>query len=123
LTLGRGDHLLKRHVCPKDPPLTRTFALLLGLPALTNNQALVAIAMIVVAALALAWLADLLLGDGALGVIGNALVMLIGAALGLWVWRKLNIKLAFDANGVTASVALASALASLLTASVLRRYV
>jgi hypothetical protein len=103
--------------------LTRTLAFLLGLPALSNSQALVAIAVIVVAALALAWLADLLLGDGALGVIGNALVMLLGGALGLWAWRKFNIKLAFDANSVTATVALASALASLLTASLLRRYI
>ncbi|KQU50680.1 hypothetical protein ASG72_12505 [Bosea sp. Leaf344] len=103
--------------------MIRTMAFLLGLPALSTNQALVALALFCLAALALGWLADLLLGHGALGVIGNALVMLLGAALGLWAWRKLGIALAYDANAVTASVALAAALASLLMASALRRYV
>lgn len=103
--------------------MTRTLAFLLGLPGLSYNQALVALALLAVAAMALAWLADLLLGNGALGVIGNALVMLLGAALGLWLWRTLNIQIAYNPNGVTASVALASALAALLTASLLRRYV
>ncbi len=103
--------------------MTRTLGFLLGLPALSDNQALVSLALLALAALSLAWLADLLLGNGAMGVIGNALVMILGAALGLWLWRKLNLRVVFDASAVTATVALVSALLSLLGASLLRRYV
>lgn len=103
--------------------MTRTIAFLLGLPDMSQSQLIVALIIVVGAALALAWVADLLLADGAVGVIGNAVTRLLGAAAGLWLWRKFAVTLAFNPAAVTASVALAAGLAALLLVGVLRRYV
>jgi hypothetical protein len=109
----------------------RTLILMLGLPDLSTPQLVVFLAIVGVGVLLFGWISDMLLRDGAFGIILNGLIILAGAVGGTLIWRKLDYATAWRQLGyavgnnpalTTSLVALASGLALLILLIALRRW-
>lgn len=109
----------------------RTLILMLGLPDMSTPQLVVFLAIVAVAVLLFGWISDMLLRDGAFGIILNGLIVLAGAVGGALIWRKLDYATGWRQLGyavgnnpaaITSLVALASGLALLILLIALRRW-
>lgn len=101
----------------------RSFFLMLGLPELSMSQMLVIVALVWACAFALAWIADVILGDGAFGVLLNTGMLVVGAIIGALLWRKLGYGTMANLPQTLVLVASASGIATLITCGVLRRWI
>ena len=101
----------------------RTYLLMLGLPDMTSDQMLVLVALSIVAAFALGWIADAILGDGLFSVFLNSMLLLAGAIVGMFVWRRLGYVVGSGTQTTAAIVATGSALAMLLCGGMLKRWI
>lgn len=109
----------------------RTLILMLGLPDMSTPQLVVFLAIVGVGVLLFGWISDMLLRDGAFGIILNGLIVLAGAVGGTLLWRKLDYATAWRHLGyaigsnpalTTSLVALGSGLALLIALTALRRW-
>ncbi|AOG04197.1 MULTISPECIES: hypothetical protein [unclassified Bosea (in: a-proteobacteria)] len=109
----------------------RTLILMLGLPDMSTPQLVVFLAIVGVGVLLFGWISDMLLRDGAFGIILNGLIILAGAVGGTLIWRKLDyattwrhLGYAIGANpaATTAFVALGAGLATLIILTAIRRW-
>lgn len=100
----------------------RALIVMLGLPDMSTPQLVVFLAIVAVGTLLFGWLSDMLLGDGAFGVVINGLLVLAGAILGTLLWRKLGYTIGHNPALTVSFVALGSGLAMLLVLSTLRRW-
>lgn len=101
----------------------RNALLMLGLPDMSMDYLWVIVAIAVVAAAAIGWIADLILGDGAFGVMLNTLWLLVGAIIGLLLWRKFGFAVRMNVQAMKALVATGSGVMMLLVCGVLRRWI
>lgn len=108
----------------------RTLILMLGLPDMSTPQLVVFLAMVGVGVLLFGWLSDILLRDGAFGIVLNGLIILAGAIGGTLLWRKLDYATTFRQMGyaigtnpalTTAVVALGAGLSTLIILMAIRR--
>ena len=100
----------------------RALIQMLGLPDMATPQLVVFLAFVAVGVLLFGWIADILLRDGAFGVIINGLVILIGAIAGTLIWRHLGYTIGTNPAGTTSFVALASGLATIIVVTTIRRW-
>ncbi len=109
----------------------RTLILMLGLPDMSTPQLVVFLAIVGVGVLLFGWISDMLLRDGAFGIILNGLIILAGAVGGALIWRKLDYATTWRHLGyaigsnpalTTSLVALGSGLALLIALTALRRW-
>jgi uncharacterized membrane protein YeaQ/YmgE (transglycosylase-associated protein family) len=101
----------------------RALILMLGLPDMATPQLVVFLAIVGVAMLLFGWISDMLLGDGAFGIIVNGLLVLAGAILGTLLWRKLGYTIGTNPALTVSFVALGSGLALLVALSTARRWI
>jgi uncharacterized membrane protein YeaQ/YmgE (transglycosylase-associated protein family) len=100
----------------------RALILMLGLPDMSTPQLVVFLSIVAVGVLLFGWLSDMLLRDGAFGIIINGLLVLAGAILGTLLWRKLGYTIGNNPQLTVSFVALGSGLAMLLVLSTIRRW-
>lgn len=100
----------------------RALILMLGLPDMATPQLVVFLAIVAVAVLLFGWISDMLLGDGAFGIIINGLLVLAGAILGTLLWRKLGYTIGHNPALTASFVALGSGLAMLIVLTTIRRW-
>ncbi|PZN97863.1 MAG: hypothetical protein DCF30_15520 [Hyphomicrobiales bacterium] len=100
----------------------RALILMLGLPDMSTPQMGVFLALVGVGVLLFGWISDMLLRDGAFGVIINGLLILIGAIVGTLIWRKLGYAIGTNPAATTAFVALGAGLATLILITTIRRW-
>lgn len=109
----------------------RSLILMLGLPDMSTPQLVVFLAMVGVGVLLFGWLSDILLRDGAFGIVLNGLIILAGAIGGTLLWRKLDYATTLRQMGyvigtnpaaTTAFVALGAGLATLIILMAIRRW-
>lgn len=109
----------------------RALILMLGLPDMSTPQLIIFLALVGVGVLLFGWISDLLLRDGAFGIIMNGLIILAGAIGGTLLWRKLDyaatwrhLGYALGSNpaAITAFVALGAGLATLILLMAIRRW-
>jgi multisubunit Na+/H+ antiporter MnhB subunit len=99
----------------------RSLLLALGLPDLSLQSLLIFLTVIVLVVMALGWLSDLILGDGAFGVAMNTGLIAAGAIAGAWLWQRYGVPTRFNPVVVRTGVATGSGLLLLLGAAVFRR--
>ncbi len=100
----------------------RALILMLGLPDMSTPQLVVFLAFVGVGVLLFGWISDMLLRDGAFGIILNGLTILIGAIVGTLIWRKLGYTIGTNPAATTAFVALGAGLATLIIITTVRRW-
>lgn len=109
----------------------RALILMLGLPDMSTPQLVVFLAIVGVGVLLFGWISDMLLRDGAFGIIINGLIVLAGAIGGTLIWRKLDyvttwrhLGYAIGSNpaATSAFVALGAGLATLIIITTIRRW-
>lgn len=109
----------------------RALILMLGLPDMSTPQLIIFLAIVGVAVLLFGWISDMLLRDGAFGVIINGIIVLAGAIGGTLLWRKLDyvttwrqLGYAVGTNPAASSaiVALGAGLATLIIITTVRRW-
>jgi uncharacterized membrane protein YeaQ/YmgE (transglycosylase-associated protein family) len=100
----------------------RTLILMLGLPDMSTPQLVLFMAIVGVTLLLFGWISDLLLRDGAFGIILNGFIVIGGAVLGTLAWRKLGYTIGTNPALTTSLVALGSGLALLIALTALRRW-
>ncbi|MDP3258215.1 MAG: hypothetical protein Q8S58_02625 [Bosea sp. (in: a-proteobacteria)] len=100
----------------------RTLILMLGLPDMSTPQLVLFLAIVGVTLLLFGWISDLLLRDGAFGIILNGFIVIGGAVLGTLAWRKLGYAIGTNPALTTSLVALGSGLALLILLTVIRRW-
>ncbi len=101
----------------------RTLISMLGMPDLPTAHLVVLVAIVAIAVLLFGWISDMLLRDGAFGIIVNGLLVLAGAILGTLLWRKLGYTIGTNPALTGSIVALASGLAFLIVLSTMRRWI
>jgi uncharacterized membrane protein YeaQ/YmgE (transglycosylase-associated protein family) len=101
----------------------RALILMLGLPDMSTPQLVVFLSIVGVGVLLFGWISDMLLRDGAFGIIINGLMVLAGAILGTLLWRKLGYTIGHNPALTVSFVALASGLAMLVVLSTARRWI
>lgn len=99
----------------------RSLLLALGLPHLPAQSLIILLAVIALASLAIGWLSDLILGDGAFGTALNTGTIVTGALVGAWLWHRYGVATRFHPEVVRAGIATGSGLLLLLAAAVFRR--
>ena len=100
----------------------RALILMLGLPDMSTPQLVVFLSIVAVGVLLFGWISDLLLRDGAFGIITNGLLVLAGAILGTLLWRKLGYTIGHNPALTVSFVALGSGLAMLIVITTIRRW-
>lgn len=100
----------------------RTLILMLGLPDMSTPQLAVFLALVGVGVLLFGWISDMLLRDGAFGIIINGLLVLTGAIVGTLIWRKLGYAIGTNPAATAAFVALGAGLATLIIITTVRRW-
>ncbi|PTM38554.1 hypothetical protein [Bosea sp. 124] len=100
----------------------RALILMLGLPDMSTPQLVIFLAIVAVGVLLFGWISDVLLRDGAFGIIINGLLVLTGAILGTLLWRKLGYTIGHNSALTVSFVALASGLVTLIVLSTIRRW-
>lgn len=100
----------------------RALILMLGLPDMSTPQLVVFLSIVGVGVLLFGWISDMLLRDGAFGIIINGLLVLAGAILGTLLWRKLGYTIGTNPAATVSFVALGSGLAMLIVLTTIRRW-
>ena len=100
----------------------RALILMLGLPDMSTPQLVVFLSIVGVGVLLFGWMSDLLLRDGAFGIIINGLLVLAGAILGTLLWRKLGYTIGTNPAATISFVAMGSGLALLIVITTIRRW-
>ena len=100
----------------------RTLILMLGLPDMSTPQLVVFLAIVGVGLLLFGWISDMLLRDGAFGIILNGVIITGGAIGGTLLWRKLGYTIGTNPALTTSLVALGSGLALLILLTLIRRW-
>ena len=100
----------------------RALILMLGLPDMSTPQLVVFMSIVGVGLLLFGWISDMLLRDGAFGIIINGLLIVVGAVLGTLLWRKLGYTIGHNPALTASFVALGSGLAMLLVLTTIRRW-
>jgi uncharacterized membrane protein YeaQ/YmgE (transglycosylase-associated protein family) len=98
-----------------------TLLSMLGVPDLPTVHVIVVVGLALTSALMMGWLADGILGGGGFGIFANGVLLLVGALVGAIVWRKLGYSVSASPALATAIAAGASAIATLVLASTVRR--
>jgi uncharacterized membrane protein YeaQ/YmgE (transglycosylase-associated protein family) len=101
----------------------RNLLLMLGLPDFPMESLILFLAVVALAALALGWISDLILGDGGYGVTLNTGLILTGAVIGAWLWHRFGVPTRFHQDVTRTGVAMGSGLLMLLFCGVMRRWV
>lgn len=102
--------------------MMRQFLFLIGVPEMPMTSLLLLAAMAVLALLFFGWLADTLLGDGAFGTLGNAILAAFGAIGGAMLWRRYGVPVTgFSPAALVALAASGGAIVMLLLAMLVRR--
>lgn len=101
----------------------RALIVMLGLPDMSTPQLVVFLSIVAVGVLLFGWISDMLLRDGAFGIIINGLLVLAGAILGTLLWRKLGYTIGINPAATATFVALGSGLALLIALSTVRRWI
>lgn len=101
----------------------RATLLMLGLPDIGMPQLIVIMAIATACVFALGWIADAILGDGAFGVAVNALMLIVGATVGIMLWRRFGHGPGVIPPQTLALVATSCGLGTLIGCSVLRRWI
>lgn len=100
----------------------RALLLMLGLPDMATPQLVVFLAIVAVGVVLFGWISDMLLRDGAFGIILNGLTILAGAICGALLWRKLGYTIGHQPALTISFLALGSGLLLLIVLSTLRRW-
>ncbi|WP_156410180.1 hypothetical protein [Bosea sp. Root381] len=89
---------------------------------MSTPQLVIFLAIVAVGVLLFGWISDMLLRDGAFGIILNGLMILAGAIGGALLWRKLGYTIGHNPALIASFVALGAGLATLVALSALRRW-
>jgi len=100
----------------------RALILMLGLPDMSTPQLVIFLSFVAVGVLLFGWISDMLLRDGAFGIVINGLLVLIGAIVGTLVWRKLGYTIGTNPAATASLVALAAGLGALIIITTVRRW-
>lgn len=101
----------------------RALILMLGLPDMATPQLVVFLAIVAIGTLLFGWISDMLLRDGAFGIVINGIVVLTGAILGTLLWRKLGYTIGTNPALTVSFVALGAGLGLLIVLTTLRRWI
>lgn len=93
---------------------------MVGLPDMPTLSVVIVIAMILLSAMLIGWLADLLLDEAGFGVMLNTGITLVGAFTGAWLWQRYGIPTRFPAEALRALIATGSGLLLLISLAVVR---
>ncbi len=107
--LNRGVHM-------------RTVLMSFGLAGLTSTELTIVLALAFTAAIFAGWLADTIMEEMGFGITLNAAVLLVGGLFGLWLWARLGYSVGRGQIVMSIIACTASAIAALLSTSIIRRY-
>ena len=100
----------------------RALILMLGLPDMSTPQLVIFLSFVAVGVLLFGWISDMLLRDGAFGIIINGVLILIGAIVGTLIWRKLGYTIGTNPAATVSFVAIGAGLATLIIITTIRRW-
>lgn len=101
----------------------RALLLMVGVPDMAIEQMLIVAALAIACAFAFAWIADALLDENGFGVFLNTIILLVGAVLGILLWRKLGYFVRLNPHALSASIATGSGILLLVTCAMMRRWI
>lgn len=105
----------------KRGPEMRDLIFILGLPNFSTLELTIFFTIVFFGAIIFGWVADAVLGEIGFGVVLNAFLFVIGAAIGAVIWQRLGYKIGTNAHLTKAIVAAGSGLCTLIVGSILRR--
>ena len=100
----------------------RTVLLWFGLSNLSNTELTIVLALAFTAAVFAGWMADSIMEDMGFGISVNAVILLLGGLAGLWLWARLGYSIGKGQVVMSIIACTASAIFTLLSSSVIRRY-
>jgi uncharacterized membrane protein YeaQ/YmgE (transglycosylase-associated protein family) len=100
----------------------RTVLLWFGLSGLSSTELSIVLALAFTAAVFAGWLADTIMEEMGFGISINAIILLIGGLVGLWLWARLGYSIGKGQVVMSIIACTASAIFALLTTSIIRRY-
>ncbi len=93
----------------------------LGLGHLSFNEQLLVLLIAICASLAVGWVMDMIMGRIGFGLFGNAIICMIGIAVGIWVYKTYLGTMVRPDMTKSMGVIIASVMLHLVVLSVLRR--